>query len=399
MHKVGSGKMKEDSLQIRHKPENIHIRMLPIILGCVIALVFLNLNYLGKKTNFEDAATFGAGTSSVMASVDGYRIHCNDSRDVTECIEGAKARGAECSALWLGNSQVHAVNQLREGETNAAPILFERLKASGLDLITFSQPNASLQEHLVLFEYLQRQLPIQALILPVVFDDTREEGLRKEVAYFLNDPSTRAALSGTASGAKILRAHETAAPPDTDSDTAGIAHTLQERVERFLNAWLGEHSTLWAARPEIRGQLMLNLYLLRNTVLGIKPTSKRKVIRGRYQDNLAALEAMLASAASRDITVLLYIVPLRNDVEIPYVDSEYQAFKAETQTLAKQYGATFANLESLVPAELWGSKAATSAGKQQELDFMHFQAGGHQILAARLAELIAEVRTKREARR
>ena len=37
-------------------------------------------------------------------------------------------------------------------------------------IITFSQPNANLQEHYVLFEYLRHRLPVRTLILPLVFD-------------------------------------------------------------------------------------------------------------------------------------------------------------------------------------------------------------------------------------
>lgn len=378
--------------------EPCFLKLTSMFVGGCIAIAYLSVNFSGKKTDFEDAAAFGAATSSVMASVEGHRIHCGDSRDAAECIAGAKARNAERSVLWLGNSQVHAVNQLREGETNAAPLLFTRLRSSGLDLVTFSQPNANLQEHYVLFEYLRQQLPLQALILPAVFDDTREDGLRKGVADFLTNPPAALALSRTEVGQKILRATKTT-PSDGESDTAGISHTLQERVERSLNAWLGEHSNLWASRQEIRGRVLLNLYLLRNTLLGIHPTSKRKVIRGRYMDNMAALEAILASAARQGITVLLYIVPLRTDVDIPYVDGEYRHFKADVRTLAERHGATFANLEDLVPAELWGSKEATSAGGGQELDFMHFQAGGHTLLAARLAELVSSAWVRPEVQR
>jgi hypothetical protein len=372
--------------------------LLAILLGFCLAMLLLSLNYLGAKTNFEDAAAFGAETSIVMASVDGYRIHCSDSRDAGECIAGAKARRVERSVLWLGNSQVHAVNQLGAGETNAAPILFDRLRGVGLDLVTFSQPNANLQEHLVLFEYLQQQLPLRMLILPAVFDDTREEGLRREVARLVGDVPTRAALSATDIGGKIVHASEKLSP-DTDGDTAGIAHTLQDAVERGLNIWMETHSALWTARPEIRGQLMLRLYLWRNTILGITPSSKRKLIRGRYKDNMSALAAILGAAKSRDISVLVYIVPLRTDVDIPYVAGEYEAFKAEVNALANRYGATFANLETLVPTEFWGSKAATSSGGGKELDFMHFQAGGHRLLAARLAELTSDAWEKREASR
>lgn len=377
----------------RTKPasENVtkssYLSLIAIISGLCISAVFLGFKYTGQTTDFEDAATFGVDTSTTMDSIDSDRIHCNDSRDAEKCITGAKKRHAVNSVLWLGNSQVHAVNQLQPGETNSTPLLFERLKGDNLDLVTFSQPNANLQEHLVLFEYLKRQLPIKVLILPIVFDDTREDGLRKEVADFLNDPSVIQALGNTSIGLKIQKNNKPLASADNE-DTAGISHTLQQKVERALNTWLADNSILWAARPEIRGQLMLKLYNLRNKVLGIKPTSKRKILRGRYQDNFAALEAILASANDGGIATLLYIVPLRSDVEGPYVDSEYFQFKNDVQFLAKKYRAVFFNLESLVPSELWGTKASTTGEDIQEIDFMHFKADGHKLLADKLAGLV-----------
>ena len=39
------------------------------------------------------------------------------------------------------------------------------------------------------------------------------------------------------------------------------------------------------------------------------------------------------------------------------------------------------DLESIVPSYFWGSKDSTSLDKEQELDFMHFQGGGHKLLA------------------
>ena len=366
--------------------KSTYLSLIAIILGLCIAPVFLGFKYIGQTTDFEDAATFGADTSTMMDSIDSDRIHCSDSRDAEKCITGAKKRHAVNSVLWLGNSQVHAVNQMQPGETNSTPLLFEHLKDDNLDLVTFSQPNANLQEHLVLFEYLKRQLPIKVLILPIVFDDTREDGLRNEVAYFLNDPSVNQALIKTSVGLKIN--NNKPLTSTNNEDTAGISHTLQQKVESELNTWLADKSILWAARPEIRGQLMLKLYNLRNMALGIKPTSKRKILRGRYQDNFAALEAILASANDGGIATLLYIVPLRTDVEGPYVDSEYFQFKNDVQLLAKKYHAVFYNLESLVPSELWGTKASTTGGVSQEIDFMHFKADGHKLLADKLAGLV-----------
>jgi hypothetical protein len=68
-------------------------------------------------------------------------------------------------------------------------------------------------------------------------------------------------------------------------------------------------------------------------------------------------------------------------VEIPYVQSEYDYFKKEIFLLAREHGVNYVNFENLVPSTFWGEKTGTKIGAQVEIDFMHFQARGHTLLA------------------
>ncbi|WP_069470272.1 hypothetical protein [Candidatus Marithrix sp. Canyon 246] len=204
-------------------------------------------------------------------------------------------------------------NLSKSGQENAPPILFRLLQKIDIDLITFSQPNASLQEHYVLFEYLKKRLPVQFLILPVVFDDLRENTLRLEIAQALADADTNTALAQTDIGRIILAEHGDLT--DVNKDMAALKNTIQEHSETTLNNWLDKHSSLWALRSEIRGTLLTYLHVLRNTVFGIKATSKRRVIQGRYLANMAALSAIIESAKASNINILLYIVPQCHGME------------------------------------------------------------------------------------
>ena len=382
------------------KSNLLFYRLLATILGAFIALSFLFWNFQGTVTNFEDASTFGAETTSIFSMVDGIQIHCSDSRDIVNCIHGARVRHALNSVLWLGNSQLHAINQWHKGEKNAPPILFDHLKLAGFDLIVLSEPNANLQEHWILFEYMLKKIPLKTLILPVVFDDAREGGLRKEVAQLLDDQDTRARISQRSIGQKLINTKDSNFNvADGNEDTAGIAHTLQERFEHFLNNALESCCELWRSRPEARGQLMNSLYVWRNFLFGINPSTKRKIIRGRYQDNISALAAILEDASQYGISVFIYIPPIRNDVQIPYDESEYRSFKVEVKLLADRYGARFENLEDLVPAKYWGRKDSTSISGDAELDFMHFQAGGHKLLADELARYVLGERSSKGVHR
>ena len=133
---------------------------------------------------------------------------------------------------------------------------------------------------------------------------------------------------------------------------------------------------------------MAKLYRFRNQVFGIKPTSIRKKIPYRYQENLEALRALLEAAKEDDVNVILYNIPIRQDLSLPYDMSDYQAFQKDTSKLAADYGSRWVNLEAVVPSEYWGEKSATSLGEDVEVDFMHFQAPGHEILAREILGLL-----------
>ena len=335
-----------------------------------------------ETENFEELA-LGGETVSYFASVDGVPVHCHDLDDAHRCLRGYRDRGgARDVVLWLGNSQVHSINQMKPGDETAAADLHRRVARHGRYFLTFSQPNANLQEHYLLFQYLLDRVSIKTLVLPVVFDDMRNTGIRNSLADALKAPAVAARLAKTAIGQRLLSDHG-----DQDAagnDMAALDDTVQEKSEAWLNARLESLWPLWAQRPTLRGELFLFLYQFRNWALGINPSSIRRMIPGRYALNRQALEATLDLARGRGIHVLLYVVPIRDDVKIPYDLNEYRLFKDDMKRLALAKGARFANLENLVPAQYRGSKAATTVGGGNELDFMHFQAGGHALLAEAL---------------
>ena len=358
-----------------------------VALGLVCAIFIVSLLFTGEATRFDEAA-LGDRTESYFAQIEGVRIHCTDPADSDKCIAGAQQQPHARRLLWLGNSQIHAINQRRQNEPSAPEALHRKLRPSGDYLVAFSEPNASLQEHLALFAYLAPRLKPRALILPIVFDDFRETGIRTEILPALKDPAARASLGGLDIGKTILA--EADASPADNGDLAGIAETLQERSERTITDWLNANWEIWALRAEARGQTFLFLYQLRNTILGIKPTSARRMIQPRFEKNWAALEAITSLARASVIHVHLYIAPLRNDVRIPYVEGEYLAFK---QRLLLEFGSrpgiTVLNLERVVANELWGTKEATNLKREPEYDFMHFQGPGHEALAEALYQAIS----------
>ena len=364
--------------------KTVNSSFLPLIIGVVLGIFLLYCSSLKMKSdvNFDELA-FVDGTTSYFAKVNQLQIHCNTFPRIYQCINDYKNLGGnEEVILWLGNSQLHAINQMRTGDETASAILYRDLKTEYKHLLTFSQPNASLQEHYVLYEYLSQKLPISYLLLPVVFDDLRETGIRSGLkdAFKIGEVSTN--LSRTEIGRTLI-----AIQGDKDvvgSDMDALDATVQEKVESYLNSQLESIWGIWAERSSFRGNLMNYLYLLRNWIFGITPSSVRKMIPGRYRLNMQSLKAIMHSANQKDIKVLIYIVPIRDDVTIPYDLHQYNKFKSEVELAAKKESARFINFEGLVPTKFWGSKPSTNLVDVEELDFMHFQAKGHEVLAERL---------------
>jgi len=353
---------------------------LPLVVGSLVgisALIYFTIDSKPKK--FDDFALGKENTTS-LEFVNGVQVHCNDVKNSHECINGYNnSRPGEDIVLWLGNSQLDTINQIKPGDVTAAYILHRYFAADSKYYLTFSQPNASLQEHYLLFEYLTHQLPVTNLVLPIVFDDMRETGIRHSLIDAFNNQAVSKRLYNTVIGRKLISLHGN--QNSIANDMTALDGTVQKQSEKYLNEGLNEIWRIWEQRVGLRGSFLTSLYVFRNWLFGINPSSIRRIIPGRYSMNLDALKAVFQTANEQGIKVLLYIPPLRNDVKVPYDLDQYGKFKYEIQLLAQKNEAKFVNLEHLVPAELWGTKPSTTLGRDQELDFMHFQAGGHELLA------------------
>ncbi len=358
-----------------------------------VAIYFLNR----KQNNFENFA-LGKNTSSYFASIDKQSIHINklNQTSLSSLKTGWINRGQKDVIFVLGNSQTHGINQKKKDHTNYAELLFRDFTPDSIEILTHSIQNANLQEHLLSFAYCKEILPIRYLVLPVFMDDLRESGIRK--LFFPKLIADNFKLEGQSEIIKKINAEIKVeevldtlpnAAREIKEDFASLDQTVQERSELFLNNILDSLSGSWRNRPNLRGQFFVNLYILRNTVFNINAQTERPIIPQRYKENMEALKEILKYSEKSNIKVLLYIPPIRNDVKIPYNLKKYGEFKGELKSLADNYdNVSFKNFEDIVPGSLWGTKEATSFFDKEELDFMHFQYKGHQILSDSLSKSI-----------
>ena len=347
-----------------------------LILALIIMLFSITL-YNNKRVDGENFA-LGSDNKHIVESFNGDHFTASD----VKSIKAISNRNANCGrgkvrrVMWLGNSQLHTINQYQEGQHLAPYWLRESASIPEcFEPMGFSLPNANFQEYLILSSYLTNTSRFDAVVLSLVFDDLREDGLRQDFSAIL-DHFVRNKLLNSQIGRDILHRFDLdqASSHSEQSENQGLDGFVQKNIEDTLTEALGRVMTLWADRPNLRARLMTDLYFLRNFILNIKPTTVRKQIPARYERNMAALEATLKGLHNHGVPIVLYIAPIRQDVAMPYDQGEYARWKMQVAKLAEEYRATLLNLEMIVPANFWGTY------HNDDVDFMHFQGEGHRLL-------------------
>ena len=224
--------------------------------------------------NAEDFA-LGNQTASLYADIDGLKIHCNDYMNASECFKSYEISRIENSIVWLGNSQLHGVNQLKPSQTTSTEIMHRALYKDDYFLMTFSQANGNFKEQYILFEYLRSKAQIKYLILAIVMDDMREATIRPSIENALSEENVNNNLSLTDFGTKIL---EDDLDSENNDQPTALEDTLQETTETYLDESLSAISDYWNDRENIRNKIYFNLYAFRNYIFGINASTERKMI-------------------------------------------------------------------------------------------------------------------------
>jgi hypothetical protein len=346
----------------------------PLVLGAIIAFsgLYVARTWLNVKL---EAAALGTETQFAFGSATTGRSLCQNPDDHNLCLNSFEAAGSPQSILWLGNSQLSAINRIKEGDRAAPVLLHDVLAQRGEFLVSYAQPNANLYEHALAFGVLLRIYKPRLLILPVFLDDIREQGIREDIAKFTELPAYKE-FERESELIPLIRQVLRPAGPQRDMARRDEDETLQQRFETAFTQILSEHWPLWKSREMLSGILASILHACRNRLLGIDAQTKRSVNAAVYNEKMIILDALLAEANKHGIDVILYVPPFRTDIPGPYIDTEYSTLKLDMELMAVKHGVHFANLESIVPGPEWGTVVDPVLGWSQ-YDFMHFTGRGH----------------------
>lgn len=385
------------ALQLQEKAsklmkQSVSLDIAKIALAALIALIALSSS-ANIRIDLENLAK-GKQNTARAESFNGQTYTAYTVKDIKALIDSRNANmGRNLSGplrnriLWLGNSQLHYINQYQKGDHLSPYWLRSKWKdPAAIEPLGCSIPKAGFQEYLILSRYAVMKCHINLVILELVFDNLREDSLRDEFTEILS-PETSDEMRKTSKLADdiITRfSHDTKGAEESGEKDV-LSGTMQSSAEHWLNKTLSSEWNLWASRPQLEGNAYLALYYFRNYVFGIKPTTVRRTIRARYDENMDALRDILNDCRQRKIPVLLYIAPIRQDKPIPYDINDYTQWKKELAEMAQSFGADLVNLEQLVPANMWGTYHS------EDIDFMHFQGPGHKLVAEALLPHVKKI--------
>lgn len=339
--------------------------------------------YQQKKVRGEE---IGLGPENTIYTpvINKYPVHITYFAFTDSLIKGWETRGRKDITLWLGNSQLHSINQYYKGQHNCIHFLYDSLATINKTVLGISYPNANLQEFLFTLIYFTNKCSrVTQIVLPVFYDDMREDHIRDDIgnatAVQFIAQSRDSSFFEDISSITHLK-NKLPADAAINNDMKALDATAQEKSEKFLDSLARSNWAIWRSRPNTRASIFNDLHKLRNGLLGIKANTKRKMIPGVFNENYHALLDILKYCQYKNIKLVVYIPPIRNDVEPPYDMMAYKEFKTSVEKDVLANKAVFVNLENLVPAQYWGTKGSTT-GKGSEIDFMHFQEPGHKLLA------------------
>jgi hypothetical protein len=286
-----------------------------------------------------------------------------------------------------GMSQMYAINDARAGDEIIAERLDDALHSDGIRAFGLAAPNLNNEEALLYLvaSSLAPETHPDVFVYGLCFDKFRNVDVRGALLEFLRGrPAVQASLREACEGASTrfpMACSKVTATLDGLSTARGASASERkdEDLESKIRAAAARAVPMVDSRKDLNVAAQMLAYSARNRALGIKSSTKRPIIRSRYELNQQLLELIVDVARRRDVRLALYIIPFNRIAENPYVPEEYESFKRWAEALAKSNGIAFANFETIVDARDWG----LSNG---EPDYKHFRAEGHARTAGAILE-------------
>ena len=135
--------MTPDTRGIAEEPRSVLSLALPIVAGSLIGIIGLQFLLLrDRNPQALDELALGPQTTTFWSKVESNPIHCGmKKKQFKNCLDAYIQNGKQRDVvLWLGNSQLHAINQFSEGDKSASFYLHNILRIRTAIYLRFQFP-------------------------------------------------------------------------------------------------------------------------------------------------------------------------------------------------------------------------------------------------------------------
>lgn len=296
--------------------------------------------------------------------------------------------------ILAGMSQMYVINDQPGGGETISEHLDDYYRQQGIRVFGLAAPNMDNEEAVLelLAAVSRRQTKPTVFIYGVCFDKFRNIGVRPDLQNFMKE--NPAVLRLWHDATEMARSRYPAAgammSESSPAQAAAAAPVADASFESRLRNDAGVAIPLVKSRSDLNAYVQDRLYTFRNFVLGISNTTKRPIIKSRYDVNREFLGLLADVAEAHGVRLVMYNIPLNPQAETPYVPEQYEEFKQWLTKFAHDRSIPFANLESSVPIDQWGLRNGSP-------DFKHFNEIGHQTTAEAIRqEFDSVIRSERE---
>lgn len=361
------------------------------VLACVVLFALANLGVARWKTalHAEQERNLLRASGPAAEEIRTARFDRSVGQDPLRYWAAIPDTRTTRLVILTGMSQMYAINEAVRGDQTISEWLDDMYAPSGIRVFGLAAPNLANEEALFLAiaEVSDPATTPKVLIIGVCFDKFRNVDLREGYLAFMQQrPRVRELWRETALRYASSYPLATAKMRSTLADTAALASRDTTSLESRIRDGVATVLPVVRGRQDLNFFVMDRLYEARNKAFGISTSTKRPLIRSRYDMNREFLELVVEVARAHGVQVVLYVNPLNPLAVNPYVPAEYESFKSWLADYARRKQLPLANLENEVPAADWGMFLGGP-------DFMHFKGEGHRKTALGIArEFDAQIR-------
>ncbi len=376
------------------------LMLLSIAVGVILFIFLIN-----KYGDFNpDNVGLGLNTTTVINYSESSALNAipdeNLSNTFDEVVEYVVKDSSNYQVIWIGASQLHAINDYHPGEKLAYHVANYENMQDGVLHTQFTTSNAGLHDILGMFLYILRKGAVPDLIvIPLVYDDLRERAIQQRIIKDIKEEDLLKLSKNTSEHFRQALSNTNRTNYGVSSSDVIIDETPQKELEDWIIKSFGTIYPRFKKRKAVVSRLIADYFIYSEKVYSAvygSVSASGGIRYPRISDslkkwNLCALNDIVRIADEYNIRCLFYRQPIRPTSssfyhELPEYDHFYfeqvEKFKRDSN---KVY---FADLHGLVPVNLWG------VTNINEPDVFHFKKEGHQLLGEKISKLTRDILSK-----